>query len=177
MRDSGLSRSWDTLCAAGRCGGFSCVPVPRQQRVELVVLDGFGDDALKHIGQPGQRIDIIQSTSFNLTVWINGATIAPCRPPLSPDASPARRCWCPSSTARRRDSGQSVLMVQRVAHRLRARCGRSSRNVTQGWRTTIPPAPHKPPPHDHPRWGGRPPMASTCHSRDRQNLQRGSRPR
>src|SRR3954451_1715543 len=36
------------------------LPVPRQQRVQLVRLGPPGDDTLEHVGQPRHRIDPVQ---------------------------------------------------------------------------------------------------------------------
>src|SRR6185503_15639119 len=37
------------------------LPFPWQQLVQLMVLGSARDDALQHVGQPGQRIDAVQS--------------------------------------------------------------------------------------------------------------------
>src|ERR1700760_510178 len=39
---------------------FSCLPVPWQQRIQFVPLGPSRYDALEHIGEPGQRSDIVQ---------------------------------------------------------------------------------------------------------------------
>ena len=39
---------------------LAAFPVARQQRVQLVPPGTAGDDALEHIGQPGQRIGVTQ---------------------------------------------------------------------------------------------------------------------
>src|SRR5271156_3464563 len=50
----------------GSCGGpqrlpgGGGLPVPGQQLVQLMALGAAGDDALQHIGQPGQRIEAVQ---------------------------------------------------------------------------------------------------------------------
>lgn len=47
----------------GAAGYFDCVgglPVPRQQRVQFVRLGCSRHDVFQHVGQPGQRIDIVQ---------------------------------------------------------------------------------------------------------------------
>ena len=40
--------------------GVGCFPVPWQQRVQFVPLGPSGHDAFEHVGQPSQRIDIVQ---------------------------------------------------------------------------------------------------------------------
>ena len=44
----------------GGFGLFGRLPVPRQQRVELMPFGPSGDNSFKHIGQPGQWFDTVQ---------------------------------------------------------------------------------------------------------------------
>jgi hypothetical protein len=48
------------LRGAGWVSGFGILAVPRQQRGQLVPFGMSRDDALQHVRQPCQRIDVIQ---------------------------------------------------------------------------------------------------------------------
>ena len=73
----------------GSCGGPQRLrggvglPVPGQQLVQLMALGAAGDDALQHIGQPGQWIE-----PFSFAVVRSEARIAQLRAPRS---EPAKR--------------------------------------------------------------------------------------
>jgi hypothetical protein len=61
------------------------LPLPRQQRFELMPFGPPGDNSFKHIGQPGQRFDAVQFCRL-------------CRPPnyaerFWNDAWLSRCCW------------------------------------------------------------------------------------
>ena len=58
-----LPATVDPPRALGAVGYFNCLgglPVPRQQRVQVVRPGCSRDDAFQHVGQPGQRIDSVQ---------------------------------------------------------------------------------------------------------------------
>lgn len=50
----------DTLRGAGGFDFPGGLPGPRRRRVQLVVLGTAGDNAFEHIGQPCQRLDVVQ---------------------------------------------------------------------------------------------------------------------
>src|SRR5882757_2376645 len=62
----------------GCFGLFGRLPVPRQQGLKLMPFGSPRHDAFQHVGQPGQRFDIIQFADCTSV-----ATMAQWRPPLS----------------------------------------------------------------------------------------------
>ena len=60
MRDNGSARAF-ALLGGARCFEYLCgLPIPRQQRCQFVKFGTSRDNSFQHVGQPGQRIDLVQ---------------------------------------------------------------------------------------------------------------------